>query len=318
MKTEWIRFAFEELQHVKRVRDIRNLARKYPFFINRIVERTGMCRDTPLALQIEPTNACNLACTCCSRKSLTRGIGFMELRLFRKIIDDAAVNRVGLVFLYLHGEPFLHPGIIEMIAYLKSKGLAVVITTNGMLVDSDVSRRLLSCGMSNADHLIFSVLGNSKQTHEDIMRGVRHEQVVSNIDGILKARKALRRSGPIIETAIYRMPANAREIDDFIARWRGVVDHVRKPAAISEQFAGTGACRSRTVACKNLAERLTVFWNGDVCLCHADLNGMHHFGNLTHVGVREVWTSPALREIRKRHREGDFTGLALCESCDWT
>lgn len=241
----------------------------------------------------------------------------MEPGLFRKIIDDAAVNRVKVVFLYLHGEPFLHPGLMEMIAYLKSKGLAVVITTNGMLVDREVARRLLSSGLTNADHLIFSVLGHTELTHERIMSGVRHEQVVRNIEGLLAARKALRMSGPIIETAIYRMPENDSEIDDFIARWRGVVDHVRNPAAISKQFAGKGNVHSRTAACKNLQERLTVFWNGDVCLCHADLNGRHNLGNLATRGIQELWTSPELIEIRQRHQKGDFTGLPLCKDCDW-
>jgi len=318
MKMNWMRFALEELRHVRGFGDARNLMHKYPFFINRIAGTAGRCRDYPLALQIEPTNICNIACTCCSRKSLTREIGCMEFRLFRKIIDDAAMSRVRMVYLYLHGEPFLHPEIMEMIAYVKSKGLAVVITTNGMLLDRDATRRLLGCGLTNADHLIFSVLGNSRQTHERIMNGVSHDQVVRNIEGILAARKSMHMNGPIIEAAIYRMRENSHEIDDFIRRWRGVVDHVREPAAISEQFSPSGKCRQRAVACKNIQERLTIFWNGDVSLCHADLNGRHRFGNMEEMGIREVWNDTALPHFRQMHRKLKFTESQMCASCDWT
>lgn len=317
MAMNWMRFALEEFRHVRGICDARNLMHKYPFFLNRIAGRPGRCRDYPLALQIEPTNICNVACTCCSRKSLTRDIGCMEFRLFRKIIDDAAMNRVRMVYLYLHGEPFLHPQIMEMVAYVKSKGLAVVITTNGMLLDRDAARRLLGCGVTNADHLIFSVLGHTRQTHERIMNGVSHEQVVRNIEGVLATRKSLRMSGPIIEAAIYRMPENAHEIQDFVSRWRGVVDHVREPATISEQFAERGKSRPRSVPCKNLQERLTILWNGDVSLCHADLNGRHRFGNMESTGIREVWNGTGLPHFRQMHREQRFAALPMCASCDW-
>jgi len=318
MMTNWMRFAIEELRHVRGVRDAGNLMLKYPFFIKRITGTTGRCRDYPLALQIEPTNICNVACICCSRKSLTREIGCMEFRLFRKIIDDAAMNRVRMVYLYLHGEPFLHPEIMEMIAYIKSKRLAVVITTNGMLLDRDAARRILGCGLTNADHLIFSVLGNTKKTHERIMSGVSHEQVVGNIAGILAARKSMGMNGPIIEAAIYRMPENAHEIEEFVSRWRGVVDHVREPATISWQFAQGGKCRQRSAACKNLHERLTILWNGDVSLCHADLNGWHQLGNMGTMGIREVWNGNALLHFRQMHRERNFAEMPICASCDWT
>jgi hypothetical protein len=149
------------------------------------------------------------------------------------------------------------------------------------------------------------------------MRGVDHYEVVKNIEGLLMRRKRAGVNGPIIEAIIYEMQENRHEIDDFISRWRGVVDHVRKPAAISEQFAERGTSRRRTVPCKNLQERLTVFWNGDVCLCHADTSGAHYFGDLKTGGIREIWNGHGLAGIRQAHLRGELDGMPLCTYCDW-
>lgn len=317
MKTEWFRFGLEELCRVRTLQDIGNLIMKYPFFTRRLFEVSRREAKLPLALQLEPTNFCNISCICCSRRLLARAVGFMKMDLFKKIIDDAAENRVRIIYLYLHGEPFLHPQIMEMIAYLKKKGLASVITTNGMLLDRDVTRQLFECGMTNADHLIISMLGNTKLTHERIMEGVHHEQVIQNIEWLLTERARRGSSGPIIEAAIYRMTENAHEVDEFVSRWRGIVDHVRKPAAISKQFSASASCIHRTDSCKNISERLTIHWDGMVGLCHADVDGYYNFGNMADIDIRAAWNAKELLSIREMHLERRFEDLRLCAHCDW-
>ena len=42
----------------------------------------------PLNFNVESTNACNLSCKMCPRKISNRKVGFIEWKLFKKIVDE--------------------------------------------------------------------------------------------------------------------------------------------------------------------------------------------------------------------------------------
>ena len=315
----WFRYFVREIQFIKSPGDLVNLYHKSPFLLQKLTCNWYRLSRLPLSLQIEVTNYCNISCTCCPRESLTREKGYMELPLFRKIIDDAAAAGIKRVHLYLHGEPLLHPEIIEMIRYVKAKRMGISLATNGMLLDRKTAKALLSSGINNADHIMFSLLGFSKTVHEKIMRGVVHENVVRNVFDFLELRKTRRINGPVIEAVMYQLADNGHERNDFVKFWRGIVDNVRWIGTVSEQYAqygkGTRATRSRT--CKDLWQRMTIFWNGDVTSCCADLNGESLVGNLREQNITEVWQANALTKIKTLHREKRFREIHLCANCDW-
>ncbi len=245
----------------------------------------------------------------------------MDVGLFKRIIDDASAQKIARVFLYLHGEPFLHPEIVEMIAYIKTRQMAVSLATNGMLLDGPKIDALLKAGLNNSDHLVFSMLGFTKDVHENVMRGVKHDKVTANLFRLLECRKEHRINGPIIETVMYLMPENEAEGQAFTEYWRKHVDHVREVGTVSKQFAdynmpgSNDRLRQRT--CKNLWERMTILWNGDVTLCCADVNGDHVLGNLKHQTIDEIWNCEKYMRIKQLHRDRAFENLPICATCDW-
>ncbi len=89
----------------------------------------------------------------------------MDFDLFRSIVNGASEIGVKRIHLYLHGEPMLHPRIEEMIQFIKSKDLRLSLTTNGMLFDRQRIRNILDSGLDSGDHIIFSLLGLSQETH---------------------------------------------------------------------------------------------------------------------------------------------------------
>ena len=244
----------------------------------------------------------------------------MDIDLFRKIIDDASAMGVRLVFLYLHGEPTLHAQIVEMIRYMKSKKVAVHLTTNGILLNKEKIKRILESGVNSADYITFSIMGSSKEVHEGIVKRGKYDKTVENIHIFLNLRRKLRMNGPIIETIFYTMPENKHEEEEYVKTWKGVVDHVRQGGDISESFAEykrderTLPLRTRT--CRNLWQKMTIFWNGDVTMCCEDVDGDWILGNLNEQSISEIWNRGRMLTIKRVHKHKRFEKIPLCSICD--
>jgi radical SAM protein with 4Fe4S-binding SPASM domain len=244
----------------------------------------------------------------------------MDFELFKKIIDDAALSGMKRIHLYLHGEPMLHPRIIDMIGYIKLKDLAMHLTTNGVPFSTEKIIAILNSGVSSADHFIFSMLGNSKDVHEKIMKRVSHQKVLNNINEFLALREKYHVNGPVIETMFYPMPENQHEIEMYRKNWQRIVDHARTATSISYSFsdykreAKTIVHRQKT--CRLLWERLTVFWNGDVTICAHDVDGDWIIGNLAEKSIKEISKSEQLLYVKKTHLQKQFTQFPFCSECD--
>ena len=316
-----LHYGLEEARRVRSIKDVRILCEKAAYLYRRMRGNPAFVGSIPPGIQVEPTNYCNARCICCPTSRSTRKRGFMELSLFQRIVDDAQWNGIKIVHLYLHGEPLLHPKIVAMIEYIKRKGLAVHLITNGMLLSRGMALGILKAGVDLADHFTFSILGSSKEVHEQVMGRVGHERVLENLDTLLKLRRDMRLSGPIIETTFYPMPENQHEAAGYLNTFKGYVDHARLAPQISRSFANLNSGRDvslsiRRKPCAQLQERLTVFWNGDVTICHQDLNGESVFGNLGHQSLQEVCGNHNLLHVQKMHSTRQFEKIHSCSKCD--
>lgn len=137
----------------------------------------------PISVDIEPTIFCNLNCVFCHNKELLRQKKIMKLDEFKKIMDNfplaIRVNIQGM------GEPLLNPDIAEMISYAKSQKKFITMTTNAMLLDESMAKKIIKSGL---DRLIISLDSPSKECYENVRRGANFEKVVGNIEKFLKIR----------------------------------------------------------------------------------------------------------------------------------
>jgi MoaA/NifB/PqqE/SkfB family radical SAM enzyme len=130
--------------------------------------------DFPQSVSLTITNHCNLRCQMCGQWSQEGYIRRktdslkheMTLVDWKRVIDELAAH--GIPYLLLRGgEPFMFPGIIELLEYIHSKGMYISIDTNGTLLKqyaADIAR------IGNL-HLTISVDG-PEEIH-DIVRGVK-------------------------------------------------------------------------------------------------------------------------------------------------
>lgn len=92
-----------------------------------------MENNFPKTIDINPTSKCNLNCEFCWGPNETVG-NELTLNQWIKIIDYFVNNGTESIIL-TGGEPLLYKNIIELIDYIKNKGVRVTLSTNALLLD---------------------------------------------------------------------------------------------------------------------------------------------------------------------------------------
>jgi len=94
------------------------------------------------------TQRCNLKCVHCYAQSEDRNYpGEMSTEEGKAMIDDLAAYG-SPVLLFSGGEPTIRKDLLELMHYAKSKGMRVVISTNGTLITKEKARELKQVGLS--------------------------------------------------------------------------------------------------------------------------------------------------------------------------
>lgn len=88
------------------------------------------------------TRTCNLKCVHCYTDSeAQKYAGELTTDQAKAVLDDLAEFKVPAV-LFSGGEPLVRPDLFELAAYARGKGLHVVLSTNGTLINPETARRL--------------------------------------------------------------------------------------------------------------------------------------------------------------------------------
>ena len=138
----------------------------------------------PHVHQIEPTNHCPYACIMCPRdRHMQRPLGFMEMDLYRKVIDEvdgyAEPVRSKAIELFHFGESLLHPLIDEMVGYASRKGLNFVLSVNGPQLSPQLTERILD---NRPSRLIVSLDGHDQESYQAIRgKAANFEKARGNI-----------------------------------------------------------------------------------------------------------------------------------------
>ena len=132
---------------------------KFPSFLPKI--------KSPHILGLELTNNCNLECIQCFRKKMNRELGYMDVEVFKKLIDEISTYPIAFLRIIGRGEPSLHPELKQIMEYLKDKQIKVEFCTNGALFEKYSMSEILDW---NIDLLDISVDGMDKNSYNKIRR----------------------------------------------------------------------------------------------------------------------------------------------------
>ncbi|MBZ0156313.1 MAG: radical SAM protein [Alphaproteobacteria bacterium] len=272
----------------------------------------------PLHLDIEVTDACNLRCIMCVhsyKKELKTG--FIDISFARDLIDQGAGNGLYSLKFNWRGEPLLHKGLEDLVAYAKLKGIIdVQFNTNGMLLTEERIERLIDAGL---DRIIFSLDGATKQTYERIRVGGNFDRVVENIGKVYEKKRERDSVRPFVRVQMVRMKDNKDEVDLFMRTWKPFVDDIRI-SDVTDRGQGDQLAVGDQVAvgrkrCPQPWQRLVISREGDALMCCGDWFKEQKVGDARTQTIREIWLGPQMREIRRIQREGKLNGISPCKDC---
>ena len=204
---------------------------------------TGGVFRGPATFHLDVANACNVNCAYCwfhspgSKKRADAHLFDSAWRsdqvpweTFTGLIDD--LDELGGredVLLSGKGEPLLHPRCLDMVAYVKQRGLGLTLFSNGVLVREEAREALVVHG---CDLLYVSLSSATPAVYEAIHPGHPGEEelgeVLDNVRALTELKRARGRQEPRVMMVDVLCSANAHEALDFYEQARDIgAEHVR-------------------------------------------------------------------------------------------
>lgn len=160
-------------------------------------------------LQVEVTSKCNLRCKMCMRRHSRSNLNQdMDLDIFERLINS--VPNLKTVGLFGWGDPFLNKNLFEMIHILKSKGIIVNITTNGLLMNKLIIQKIVE---SKVNGMCISLDSIKKNSYEYLRENSDFKKVIANIKLLNKMKKWI---FPHVSIAFIGMKDNISELPSII------------------------------------------------------------------------------------------------------
>jgi len=250
--------------------------------------------NLPSRIALELTPKCNLSCGPCPRHYINERDGFMDEKLFKKLVDEIKTFNDEVVLLpFWRGESCLHPKFDELIWYALDNKIRMHISTNGHFMEDwrmDIFYRFefvsislhTDIGYKNAIKLISSKPAWSKTKFQ-----------ISFIDSEKSVEKYLHE---IIDS---------KDLKGF--------DSVRlyKEHTIGGIFGKTNYLNELGARqfCPKLENTLIISWDGYYSRC-SHIWSVDKDLNLKNTTIENVWHGSRMEEIRNNYPDN------LCLPCD--
>lgn len=126
---------------------LRGLYRKHIGTNRDYRDGSGIALKPPSQISLRITNACNHRCAVCGQYGRN---GYMNdgehgdllrtlpVETYKDLVDQVADRKP--IFYVTGGEPFLYPGFMDLMQYIKSKGCILSVVTNGVLLEKNAER----------------------------------------------------------------------------------------------------------------------------------------------------------------------------------
>lgn len=273
----------------------------------------------PDLVGIENANVCNARCITCPYSHAKRKQGFMDIKLYNKIIDECEKLKISKLAIGFFGEPILDPFLVQRIDYAKKKSIKTVSTfSNAQCLDEELSRKILE---SDLDKITLSVDAAQKSTFEQVNKGLSFEAVTSNIERFVELKKILGNKKLQVVICMTVIQENRQDIDAFLKKYKSLLKDDGEVVLIKAHNWGgkhninDAYERKNRIACHRPFGQMIILADGRVVLCCCDYSASVIVGDINKQSIPEIWNGKVLKKIRQEHLKRRFDRIGLCSEC---
>jgi radical SAM protein with 4Fe4S-binding SPASM domain len=259
----------------------------------------------PKRIEIELVSDCNLKCTYCPRHYVNDLTGYIDISLFKKIIDEIREYKPILV-LHRRGESMMHPNFNEMLDYLGDSFSEVQMATNATLLSEEKYESIVN----NLSFLSFSL--DTKNSFNKTRLPAKYDVIEKKILNFLKFNN--NRIDTQVSMVNVGQPLD--EIEEFKDFWKDKVNSVRiyEAHSLDGEFGSLSNPRKIRKPCIMPSYQMTIYSNGQVARCNHDwADGK--MGDLNFNSISEVFNNTKYINLRKQHQTLCLTD-EVCSKCD--
>lgn len=167
---------------------------------------------SPQVVFIEVTNRCNLLCKTCPRTFFDREpLKTLTYQEFVEIAEQFPNMR--RASLHGIGEPLLNKELPQIIKYLKSREVEVIINSNGTLLTPVWQEALIDSGL---DEYRCSIDGGTPETYARIRGANLLHKLVDGLSGLVKTKAKLQAQSPRVSIWCVGTKENLDELPDLV------------------------------------------------------------------------------------------------------
>ena len=262
----------------------------------------------PPRLQIQTTTRCQVGCPYCPRPGLSPEDGWMDERLFVRIVEQCGVGCAESLELYLHAEP-LEDQRIERLADLSRSACPdamLSIVTHERSIDRQRAERLARSAL-DVVFVSVNVLGDTPVSAvrarlervaviADALRAHGKELVVVTLTNLLRRPGPFRRACTELHLPLESFRATSRAESVDIRRWR------HRPSSTPPH------CCDRPFTTAHIR------FDGAVIACCEDWHHERLVGHAEVESLAEIWSGEPLRQLRREQLERSLGGP--CDRCE--
>ena len=280
----------------------------------------------PLKVQIQTSTRCNAACGMCPYPEITGEAGFrhklMSESLFIDIVRQLQGKGVQRLALFLMNEPLLDKRLPDWI-HLARKQLPqteLTLFSNGSALTEKMLYRLVDAGL---DELTVSVHGFEAKTYERVMKKLKYERVLRNLQLAVDAYN----DGKLANLRLHFVTGDIDEID------RNTIPPKFVPFINTKSFSNERAAAETAVdlpssalqqsealrpLCQRPFVKLYILTSGECVLCNVDWRHSEILGDLSKGdSIDHVWNGEQYKRVRLQHLRRAWQKTHICTRCDY-
>lgn len=299
------------------------------------IEMARMGLRAPVNVTWEITMKCGLRCVHCLSDAGVSSRGELSTQECRELVDQLIAIRVFQVNIG-GGEPFIREDFLDLLNYSHEKGLVTCVSTNGMLIDTELAKYLSRLKML---YLQVSLDGATAEVNDpirgkgtfkrimDAMACLAFQGVAFSINAVLtrtnyqqldQLRDMAKEYGAELRVSRFRPAGRGKESKDYLgpdqeqqesfAEWLEQHDLVRTGDSF---FCLTSENRRRKGLDMCGAAKMTccISPTGKVYPCAFLQEAPFLAGNIREVPLKDLWDhSPILNQLRNLN-------VKSCETC---